>query len=311
MMGSVSLIDNTLLVPPTETDNFDYDFLPLPPPPDFQDDVVNFCSISNHTVKDDNTTNDNITVIDLNNSSLTPDNLSQFIFHKRRNADKVLSPSITEFAKESKNDEKNSSAKDMGELSRRWLNDLLLTPDKLTQHQRTMIHSTPMVGVDSIRESLGFSPITTKKSEKMGVTEMAEAGKYTPLTTVARQTPQKQLFTSTPRQRSIWNYVKPSQSEEGASKSKPCIACTRLTKDKVKLISKLTSKKLAMYNPQFDETVTHMIVMTNERNCVKDYTIKFVSAVAAGIWVLSFEWMEECLSQNCIIPEVSWIFFFF
>lgn len=312
-MDSINLINNALLVTPTEADNFDYDIVPLPPPPDFQDDVTDNPPTPDYI---DNDNQDNMSVINLNKSSLTPDNLSQFIFRNTKSS-KILSPCIQEFSKENKN-EKSTLTKNKEELNRKPLdeNDLSLMSDKqdVRPMQEAMIHSTPIVEAELTRETLGFSPITAKKSQKMGMIETAETAKYTPLSILTTQTPQKQnLFTSTPRQKSIWNYVKPSRSNEetapSIAKTKPCIACTRLTKEKTKLVSNLTNKKLATYNPQFNETVTHMIVMANKENCVKDYTIKFVSAVAAGIWVLRFEWIEECLSKNCIVPEVCKFFF--
>ncbi|XP_018575179.1 uncharacterized protein LOC108913978 isoform X2 [Anoplophora glabripennis] len=312
IMDSINLINNAL-PPPKETANFDFDIVPLPPPPDFQDDLdipstpEDIVDNDNPTNDDDNPTNDATTVIDLNKSSQTPDNLSQFIFRNPRNP-KVLSPCIKQIIRETEVENKKSETRNISyeELNE---NDLSLTPDRLTQRNehamQRLLHSTPIVKVDLERESLGFSPITAKKSQNIGMTEMAQASKYTPLTAVTKHTPQKQnVFTSTPRQKSIWNYVKPSQ-EAGPSigKTKPCIACTRLTKAQINLIVKLTDKKLARFNSRFDKDVTHMIVIANEENCVKDYTIKFVSAVASGIWVLKFEWVEECLKKGCIIPE--------
>ncbi|KAJ8917481.1 hypothetical protein NQ315_005530 [Exocentrus adspersus] len=266
ILNSINKI-NTLQAPVKETENFDYDILPLPPPPDFQDDMADM-DIPSTPIK-----------MEADDEQIQED-------ARKLNEDEDMELDIP-----LKNESKFS-----------------LTPDNLDlpQMPRVMTHSTQIYDVELQKESLGLSPIRAGNSQKIGMKEMAKAAKFTPLNIVSKQTPHKpSLLTSTPKQKSIWNYVKPSQSVQEASSSyvKPCIACSRLPKEKVKCISQLTSKKLATYNPQFDSNVTHMIVTVNERNCVKDYTIKFVSAIAAGIWVLRFDWVEECLSKNRIVPE--------
>lgn len=69
-------------------------------------------------------------------------------------------------------------------------------------------------------------------------------------------------------------------------------------------VSTLANKKLAVFTGSFGPNVTHVVVNVNEKNCVKDHTIKYVCGVAAGIWVVSFKWVQECLAQNRIVPEV-------
>ncbi|KRT80531.1 hypothetical protein AMK59_6735 [Oryctes borbonicus] len=108
------------------------------------------------------------------------------------------------------------------------------------------------------------------------------------------------------------NYISQTKSSQESKRSniqslkhshKPCISCTRLGRDQIIAISSLTNKKLATYSTTFNSSVTHMIVSVNEKNCIQDHTMKFISAVAAGIWVLGFKWVQECLAQNKIISE--------
>lgn len=138
---------------------------------------------------------------------------------------------------------------------------------------------------------------------------------YNPLEIILSKPQRKEssfICTSTPKkQKSILNYVQshPKISQQTISnfpveQVRPCIACTRLSKDQVIAICALTNKKLATYSTSFDDTVTHMIVSVKENKCIEHHTMKFVLAVAAGIWVLGFEWIQECLLRNEIVSEV-------
>ncbi|KAJ8952418.1 hypothetical protein NQ318_014510, partial [Aromia moschata] len=113
------------------------------------------------------------------------------------------------------------------------------------------------------------------------------------------------ILASIPNQRSIWNYVVPSGSKtpESAAAAKPCVACTKLSKPQVHTIVRLTERVLARFSPTFTPDVTHVIVNANDQNCVEDHTMKYVAAVAAGLWVLNFDWVKDCLRQECIVPE--------
>lgn len=151
--------------------------------------------------------------------------------------------------------------------------------------------------------------------------EIAQNAKYSPLTVVP-STPLQKLITpsSITKQKSILNYVKNSQNDTNSSikerdlcitpNKKPCIACTRIPKEQVIAISSMTNKKLATYSNIFNSSVTHMVVVVNDKNCIKDYTMKFVLAVASGLWVVNIHWVQECLNQNQIIPEVYLVFIF-
>ncbi|XP_063914248.1 uncharacterized protein LOC135130759 [Zophobas morio] len=169
-----------------------------------------------------------------------------------------------------------------------------------------------------VSKQVRFSPIQqTKKSSNrenrrtLGPYELAQQqfSKFCPLTIIKKPLSQGN---STPKQKSILTYVRPSQdspkshksaSFEGLGPRKPCIACSRVSKEQVIAISSLTNKKLASYSTSFTPKVTRLIVATNDKNCLKDHTIKFVSAVASGAWVLNFRWVQQCLAKNALVPE--------
>lgn len=136
--------------------------------------------------------------------------------------------------------------------------------------------------------------------------------KYSPLTvSISKLASQKSVsLPSSHKQKSILNYVKPSTVNENlpspvSLNKKPCVACSRLKKNELIRISALTNKKLVVYSNTYTSSVTHMVVCIDDKNYVKDHTIKYVLAVAAGVWVINFNWVEECLKQNRLVPEVK------
>ncbi|EFA04146.2 uncharacterized protein LOC103313062 [Tribolium castaneum] len=149
-------------------------------------------------------------------------------------------------------------------------------------------------------------PTKTKNSKNriLGPIEAAQFSKYSPLT--VNKTPSQVIRPNqTPKQRSILNYVRSQASQESqtSSQKKPCIACSRISRDEVNALSALANKGLATYSGGFSPKVTHLVVSVNEQNYLKDHTIKYILAVAAGIWVVNFKWVQECLVKNAIVPE--------
>ncbi|RZC38514.1 BRCT domain containing protein [Asbolus verrucosus] len=154
-------------------------------------------------------------------------------------------------------------------------------------------------------EKLSLSPISLDNNRILGPIEIHQKSKFSPLTIVKKTQSQRSLH-GTPKQKSILSYIRPSQESQETPPSltgRPCIACSRVARDQVMAISALTNKKLASYSSSFSSKVTHLIVSVDGRNRIKDHTIKSVSAIAAGIWVLSYGWVRECLARNCLVPE--------
>lgn len=169
---------------------------------------------------------------------------------------------------------------------------------------------------------LNLSPINAEKP--LHSIDIAQQSKFSPLTVVKQKLQLSQsgitMATSTPKQKSILNYMRNTENLSGGScviisqssekplsktpPKKPCIACTRLSTEQVFSIRSLCSKQLATYSSVFSSSVTHMIVEVNEENRLKDHTMKYVTAVASRIWVVNFKWIEACLIQGCVVLEV-------
>nr|XP_023011827.1 uncharacterized protein LOC111502085 isoform X1 [Leptinotarsa decemlineata] len=265
----------SLLTSDDVIENFNFDFAPLPPPPDFQD--------TPREADKDDTDPSHITIIELEQTlkgtaqSLTPDGLLNY---ENKETGSHLNKSLVK-----------SDLFGKGSFHS--------TPQRATplDIQTKRISSTQLSQASNL--SCTLSPITGVRS----VIERAQTSTHTPLMISNHSARKQTIMTSTPKQKSMWNYVKSQNSDCEPARSKPCIACSRLSKDKTQSISLLTNKKLATYSQVFDKCVTHMIVTVTEKNWIKDYTMKFVAGVAAGIWILNFEWVQECLNSNSIVPE--------
>lgn len=127
----------------------------------------------------------------------------------------------------------------------------------------------------------------------------------TPLVNTPRLTNKKpSILTSTPNQKSILNYLKQTESKSPTKKSKPCIMFSRIQNKELKNVFKqLEMRKMISVSGSFQSQVTHLIVAVDEMGRLKGHTAKFLLAVAAGIWVVRYDWAIECLKANKNVPE--------
>ena len=63
------------------------------------------------------------------------------------------------------------------------------------------------------------------------------------------------------------------------------------------------------FSTKFSAHTTHLIVRVDEENKA-DKTLKYLCALAAGKWVVSFQWVQKCLEAGKLLPEVSITFLF-
>ncbi|XP_050306848.1 uncharacterized protein LOC126743683 [Anthonomus grandis grandis] len=139
-----------------------------------------------------------------------------------------------------------------------------------------------------------FSPI--KCSAKL------TPNRYTPLVTTQRSSLRNKsgtLMTSTPKQKSILNFVVSSQG----TSNKPCITWSRIINKDLSVFTKLECKKLVSTSRVFTKEVTHLVVLVNDKGQVVSHTAKILQAIAAGIWIVRYEWAVDSLQMNKIVPE--------
>lgn len=99
-------------------------------------------------------------------------------------------------------------------------------------------------------------------------------------------------------------------SPAAAAAAAPIILCTSRLQSKENVDVMTYAPRLnARYTNVFNENVTHLIVKVDENNCVVDQTIKYVLAIAHGIWIVSYAWFKTSLHKNRLLPEVfSFVF---
>lgn len=197
----------------------------------------------------------------------------------------------------------------LGSLTPDFLSPPRLCSQNILKRANAMGTSTPFSDRMHSVKSLSISPIGFERDKNLF--EAVKNVKNSPLTVVNTPPPPVVVDKKIPehcanpkQQQSILNYIRPA-TQETVTQKKPCVTCSRLGKEHMIAVSSLANKKLAIYTSTFGPTVTHVVVAVNEKNCVKDHTMKYVCAVAAGIWVVSFKWVQDCLAHNRIVPEVS------
>lgn len=55
----------------------------------------------------------------------------------------------------------------------------------------------------------------------------------------------------------------------------------------------------------FSEEVSHLVVSCDERGNCRQRTLKVLSALVTGTWILSFSWVEACLQQGRRVDELE------
>uniref|UniRef100_A0AAR5P8X3 RING-type E3 ubiquitin transferase BRCA1 n=1 Tax=Dendroctonus ponderosae TaxID=77166 RepID=A0AAR5P8X3_DENPD len=235
----------------------------LPPPPEFEDQINE--SQPNQNVNCNGTT--------MNRSTLTSDRFTDFLVTPDENARHSEKPS----------DIRASNVTPNRSVSRKLLPD-----------------PKPSEGVFHDTESV-FSPIT--KSPRLVTQSHHNPLVFTPRLSLKKPT----LLTSTPNQKSILNYVVSSPSQDRprkqSQKSKPCIMWSRILNKDLNVFTQLECKKLLTTSKVFSPQVTHVIVLVDEKGQIVSHTAKILQAIAAGIWVVRYEWTVDCLRMNQIVPE--------
>ncbi|KAF5303195.1 hypothetical protein FQA39_LY10108 [Lamprigera yunnana] len=184
------------------------------------------------------------------------------------------------------------------------------------------ITSTPFQTVSRVvsHESLSLSPIATSSRQVNPVLAIQNAKKL-PLSffpaKIETHDKTSVLNTSTLKRNSILNYVKPDNNINSSfnksyslqttwsTKKKPVISSSRLSTEESSALKLLSNKEIVSFENTFSSSVTHLIVGVDSSNCLKAPTIKYITAVAAGIWVLSIKWVQACLKRNRLVPEES------
>lgn len=79
---------------------------------------------------------------------------------------------------------------------------------------------------------------------------------------------------------------------------------SRILNKDLNVFTQLECKQLMTTSKVFNPQVTHVIVLVDEKGQIVSHTAKILQGIAAGIWVVRYEWAVDCLRMKKIVPEV-------
>ncbi|XP_066142054.1 interaptin-like isoform X2 [Euwallacea fornicatus] len=250
-----------------EVINKELDFC-LPPPPGFDDDNSTFPG--DDLGANQENTKENCPIPALCDPSLTPDRLSDLIV--------------------------NSEDMRIG-LGKMSTQESFIFGASVFSQKRKCDTFTPKRTRKILEESQSrYAPIA-KSSIRQSQT------KYSPLVSTSKPAKKPSLMTSTPNQKSILNFVVSQQSASPSQKTRPCIMWSRILDRDLNVFTQLECRKLLTTSKVFTPQVTHVVVLVDESGRIVSHTAKILQAIAAGIWVVRYEWAEKCLLMKQIVPE--------
>ncbi|XP_034251212.1 breast cancer type 1 susceptibility protein homolog [Thrips palmi] len=91
-------------------------------------------------------------------------------------------------------------------------------------------------------------------------------------------------------------------AEDALKTTKLQFVCSSLPGNLVAQVEKLANIVKAEFSSKFTSDTSHLIVRVDESNRA-DKTLKYLCAVAAGKWVVSFAWVEKCIEAGKLLPE--------
>ncbi|CAG9766094.1 unnamed protein product [Ceutorhynchus assimilis] len=194
------------------------------------------------------------------------------------------------------------------------LTEFIVTPDEQAHQesqqpktQESLTFVGPMRSPKGATQQGSMLPPSRRSLKETRIGESGAAKcetqpKYTPLVSTPRSAIKKPvIMTSTPNQKSILNFTSPSQSL--LQKRKPCIMWSRIPSKDAGVFAQLENKKLVTTSKVFTPSVTHLVVKDGR---ISSHTAKTLHAMAAGIWVVRYEWAEDCLKMQKIVAEDSY-----
>ncbi|XP_069686909.1 breast cancer type 1 susceptibility protein homolog [Periplaneta americana] len=84
--------------------------------------------------------------------------------------------------------------------------------------------------------------------------------------------------------------------------TKLCFVCSGLPAALIARVKALSRMMGAEFSNKFEPHTTHLVVKASD-DMMADKTLKYLSAVAKGIWVVSFAWVNACLQARKLLPE--------
>ncbi|CAK1540559.1 unnamed protein product [Leptosia nina] len=163
---------------------------------------------------------------------------------------------------------------------------------KETSINRTVIHlETPNSMRKFISQAQYKSTPLAKKS--LNFTNDRDHTSYSPFV-VARNTQEKEIMCKA--------FEQVNSPIEKKRFRKYCLAVSCLNQHEKNIVKNLCSLRNWTFEEQYTKDLTHLIVNVNEDNLAQR-SVKYMQAVANSKWIVSYEWVERCLSDKEILDE--------
>ncbi|GLH01970.1 Uncharacterized protein GBIM_08025 [Gryllus bimaculatus] len=148
-----------------------------------------------------------------------------------------------------------------------------------------------------------------KAKESTEEINMCNSPRKPHLDTVGKSPLRMRLGSSQSNQKNIQRNITENTSKPLSTVSKDLkihprmvFVCSGLTARLVAIVKKFASEIGADFSDSFTLSMTHLIVSVDE-NQATPKTLKYLQAVAAKKWVVSFNWITACISSKKLLPE--------
>ncbi|XP_052739512.1 metacaspase-2 isoform X2 [Bicyclus anynana] len=121
-----------------------------------------------------------------------------------------------------------------------------------------------------------------------------------PSSVVAANTTQEREFMSKAFEQTLGTQDSCARRQRKATKL--CVACTCLSSVEQNAVKQLCLQRNWMFAEKYTKNVTHLVVGVDEEN-KSQRSVKYVCALAASKWIVTFEWVEKCLQTKAFVNE--------
>ena len=90
---------------------------------------------------------------------------------------------------------------------------------------------------------------------------------------------------------------------ESAIQTEIVLVCSSLDPEKMKTVHNFVNKFGAKFENNFSTRITHVIVSSDPNTKVCNKTFKYIQGIAYNKYVISFQWIVDCLKENRLLNE--------
>ncbi|XP_029177306.1 breast cancer type 1 susceptibility protein homolog [Nylanderia fulva] len=91
-----------------------------------------------------------------------------------------------------------------------------------------------------------------------------------------------------------------------SDRRKLCFICSGLSASMLATVKEFATKHNADYMNQFVPDVTHVIMSTIGEKRAAKITLKFLQGIAYRKWIVSYEWIDDCIKQGKLLDETPY-----